>query len=284
MAQAGNVPSPKYCSKIDNGGMEIVSPSVWDDVIIRLARALRESGQYIVQIARGHDAKYLQHFGIDERSIYKRVLDLFTTNVHRTLANRIALVHVTADFQARSMRNEFRRTVTGQHVPRKVMSEVFERDVFEVDENSAIPVVSVDNGVVRNVSELASFMTEMASHSMASFIQAFSGNLGHQEVCVADLVQGQKKSVVIPTSLLTLDERIKVNPVSHSDIKLIMAVHLLDTTVPFVLRLAECYESISIVGIPYSVNNDAVEMLRKYVDVVEGFGKYINWSFSCIFS
>lgn len=273
-------PRPRYCSRLSPSAMEITSPVVWDESAARLARSLRGPQPLLVQIARGHDRAYLQRFGIEESAVYERTLGLFINALDESLARNIAVVHVTADFESRSDRNERRRAITGQHVPQKVMEEVFTRDVFrgeyidDVDRairrgilriaGRALPMVTIDNSSRREALAVSLFLTDAASRAMQYFVGSLNGAPGVEQGGFAEQVA--TVHAVAPTPLRALEQQIHTNP-PRGGTKLLLVAHLLDTTVQFIERLALVYDVAKVVAVPYSTNRKARESIQAMVPV-----------------
>lgn len=276
--QPDALPTPRFCTPIDSVAMQIASPLVWDEAVLRLARTLRPQRRYLVQLARGHDPSYLSRFGLKEHEVYARTLQLFHNAIDPRLAGRMSIVHVTASYEARAYRNELRRASTGQHVPEDVMAQVFLHDVFtpmyleKSDRDvrrartevckSSIPTITIHNEKTRASDDLRIFLGSSAAEAMTYFVAAASP---------APYVEPGSGSGPYPQRGLYLSEvaplrafhtRLSAAPRPQRDTAVVVVCHLLDSSVSFLDGLADRYRVHTVFGVPYSVDPRTAQVLR----------------------
>lgn len=183
------IPQPRYCRRISDTAMEISSPLVWDDIIVRLGKTLKCNNKYLVEFARGHDTNYLAEFNLTEKEIYPRTLKALKNSLPAELAKGMTIIHVGASYAMRYERNEQRKTLTGQHTPHEVMESVFKREIFFLDTleqtgdcihsgysdlaDEHIPLFSIQNDKKLLPADRSSFFDQAAMQAMNHFC---SGN------------------------------------------------------------------------------------------------------------
>lgn len=114
----------------ENGGHEIIEPRVWDEIIDRVTKKIKEKDNCIVQFSRGYDKKYLKWRRVSPKDIYRIPIEIILDNLNTTIIKRAGILHVTAPFNIRNRRNENRARHGGHYVDKKVMQTTYKEDPF----------------------------------------------------------------------------------------------------------------------------------------------------------
>jgi len=170
----------------ETGLLAIEDPCVWDNIIIQLAKNLKQDKKYIVEFARGHDSNYLSKFNLEPKDVYPRTIDLILSSMHPGFTESVGIIHIDCRYEARTVRNSERRKSTGQDLPDSVLNKVFKDDVFMpeyIDEKGpalrrgkfikSIPVVTIDNSQTIEDGGLSEHFTSLATKTMNLLISGF---------------------------------------------------------------------------------------------------------------
>jgi hypothetical protein len=126
----GKLPPQLETSRTNDGGHSIHEPMVWDNALSRTVARLAPTSKHIVEFGRGYDVTYVEHFRIAASEIYPRSFRVLTSANRHISAESSVIIHLTADYLVRMLRNE-RRRLRGEHfVSSEAMNEVYATDPF----------------------------------------------------------------------------------------------------------------------------------------------------------
>jgi hypothetical protein len=113
-----------------DGGHEIMSPTLWDEALLRSIDSLSPDKSYVFEFSRGIDQAYLAEFNIGPREVYYRSFHLIFRHAPNITPENSLVVHVSAAHGERDRRNNARKLVGKHFVSRQVMDQVYMCDVF----------------------------------------------------------------------------------------------------------------------------------------------------------